>query len=208
MPYGPAGGGGGGAGDVVGPASSVDNAVALFDGVTGKLLQESPVIIDPATGNTSGINTLAINSLLNISAAGAGQIQFPASENASANANTLDDFEKGTWTPVDSSGAGLSFAGVDASYEKISRLVVARFGLTYPATASAAIALVGGAPFTPDATDGNRQAFNSLSTDASVKYVAPQIGTTTFQFRDAGAGSITNATLSSDVVRGTLIYRT
>lgn len=30
-----------GAGDVVGPASSTDNAVAIFDGATGKLLQES-----------------------------------------------------------------------------------------------------------------------------------------------------------------------
>ena len=34
-----AGGGGGGGGDVVGPASSTDNAVVRFDGVTGKLIQ-------------------------------------------------------------------------------------------------------------------------------------------------------------------------
>jgi len=47
-------GGGGGSGDVVGPASSTDNAVALFDGTTGKLLQNSPVIVDPSTGDTTG----------------------------------------------------------------------------------------------------------------------------------------------------------
>jgi hypothetical protein len=34
-------GGGGGSGDVVGPASSVDSEVALFDGVTGKLLKRA-----------------------------------------------------------------------------------------------------------------------------------------------------------------------
>lgn len=34
-----AGGGGGGSGDVVGPASATDGAVALFDGATGKLLK-------------------------------------------------------------------------------------------------------------------------------------------------------------------------
>lgn len=37
---------GGGSGDVVGPASSTDNAVARFDGTTGKLVQNSGVLID------------------------------------------------------------------------------------------------------------------------------------------------------------------
>lgn len=36
-----AGGGGGGTGNVVGPASSVDNRVVLFDGATGKLIKEA-----------------------------------------------------------------------------------------------------------------------------------------------------------------------
>ena len=41
-------GGGGGSGDVVGPASSTDNAIARFDGTTGKLIQNSAVTIDDA----------------------------------------------------------------------------------------------------------------------------------------------------------------
>lgn len=41
-------------GDVVGPASSTDNAIARFDGVTGKLIQNSVTTIDD-TGNASGI---------------------------------------------------------------------------------------------------------------------------------------------------------
>lgn len=39
-------GGGGGSGDVVGPASSTDNAIPRYDGTTGKLLQGSGVTID------------------------------------------------------------------------------------------------------------------------------------------------------------------
>jgi len=39
-------GGGGGTGDVVGPASAADNAVARYDTTTGKLIQDSLVIID------------------------------------------------------------------------------------------------------------------------------------------------------------------
>lgn len=43
-------GGGGGAGDVVGPASATDTAVAAFDGTTGKLLRNSSLLVD-ASGN-------------------------------------------------------------------------------------------------------------------------------------------------------------
>ena len=41
-------------GDVVGPASATDNAVARFDSTTGKLIQNSVTLIDD-TGNASGI---------------------------------------------------------------------------------------------------------------------------------------------------------
>lgn len=47
----PSGGGGGGAGDVVGPASSTDNAIARYNGITGKLLQDSAVTIADTTGD-------------------------------------------------------------------------------------------------------------------------------------------------------------
>jgi hypothetical protein len=43
-----------GSGDVVGPASSTDNAIARFDTTTGKLIQNSVTLIDD-TGNASGI---------------------------------------------------------------------------------------------------------------------------------------------------------
>lgn len=42
-----------GAGDVVGPASSTDNAIVRWDGATGKLIQNSIVIISD-TGIVSG----------------------------------------------------------------------------------------------------------------------------------------------------------
>ena len=44
--------GGGGIGDVVGPASSTDNAVARFDTTTGKLIQNSGVTIDDSNNLT------------------------------------------------------------------------------------------------------------------------------------------------------------
>lgn len=45
--------GGAGSGDVVGPASAVDNNIATFDTTTGKLIQDSGVAISDVTANTS-----------------------------------------------------------------------------------------------------------------------------------------------------------
>lgn len=52
-----------GTGDVVGPASAVDNAVARFDLTTGKLIQSSAVTIADTTGDITGgkYNTVAIS---------------------------------------------------------------------------------------------------------------------------------------------------
>jgi len=51
-------GGGGGSGDVVGPASATDNAITRFDLTTGKLIQNSTVILDDA-GTITGVAALA-----------------------------------------------------------------------------------------------------------------------------------------------------
>ncbi len=59
-------GGQGGIGNVVGPASSTDNAVVRWDGVTGKLIQNSNAILDD-----TGLLTLAV--ALPISSGGTGQ---------------------------------------------------------------------------------------------------------------------------------------
>lgn len=53
---------GGAVGDVSGPASSTDNAVVRFDLATGKLLQNSTVIIGD-TGNVTGLGTLNTHTL-------------------------------------------------------------------------------------------------------------------------------------------------
>jgi hypothetical protein len=50
-----------GSGDVVGPASSTDNAVARFDSTTGKLLQNSVVTIGD-TGATTGVTTFSAST--------------------------------------------------------------------------------------------------------------------------------------------------
>lgn len=59
-----------------------------------------------------------------------GQIKFPASQNASSDANTLDDYEEGTWTPALKFGGastGLTYGIQSGFYTKIGRVVYWEF---------------------------------------------------------------------------------
>jgi hypothetical protein len=61
----------GASGDVVGPASATDTAVALFDGTTGKLIKNSLVTVG-STGNTVISGTDNSNAMLRITQLGTG----------------------------------------------------------------------------------------------------------------------------------------
>ena len=50
--------GGSATGDVVGPASATNNAIALFDGTSGKLIKNSVVLVD-GSGNMTGVAGLS-----------------------------------------------------------------------------------------------------------------------------------------------------
>ena len=56
------GGGGGGSGDVVGPASATDDALARFNGTTGKLIQNSGATLDDA-GTLTTVKLVATGEL-------------------------------------------------------------------------------------------------------------------------------------------------
>lgn len=66
---------GGGSGDVVGPGSATDNAIARFDSTTGKLIQNSGITIaDGATGSLSGTNTGDQNLFQTIAVSGQSDV--------------------------------------------------------------------------------------------------------------------------------------
>jgi hypothetical protein len=66
----------------------------------------------------------------------------------SGDANALDDYEEGTFTVTDASGAGLTLTqNTTATYVKVGRLVFVSFYVTYPSTTDGSISLLGGFPF-------------------------------------------------------------
>jgi len=66
------GGGGGGGGDVVGPASSTDNALVRFDGITGKLIQNGVAIETDLGSINSQDGTAGLPTYGFLSTAGVG----------------------------------------------------------------------------------------------------------------------------------------
>lgn len=73
----------------------------------------------PSFGTTIGVGAATA------AASGSG-ITFPATQSASTDANTLDDYEEGTWTPTLTIGGlttGITYTTRSASYVKIGRIV-------------------------------------------------------------------------------------
>jgi hypothetical protein len=98
-----------------------------------------------------------------------------------AAANALDDYEEGTWTPTDASGAGLSLTVFSAKYTKIGRLVEIEGSIQLPSTASVASMSFTGLPFTAAGGDDNTGGLCITSTDAGVdSYFLITRNTTTF----------------------------
>ena len=106
------------------------------------------------TNTGSGNNVLATTPTIttpNIS----GNLTFTSSnagiifDNSSALTNsTLNDYEVGTYTPTDQSGAGLTFSFARTSvYTKIGNIVNVQIDLTFPSTASTSGASIS-LPFT------------------------------------------------------------
>jgi len=82
-----------------------------------------------------------------------GQLAFPASQNASADANTLDDYEEGTWTPGVSFGGasvGVTYGVSNAGYyTKVGNIATVTGYLVLTSKGSSVgAALITGLPFT------------------------------------------------------------
>ena len=93
----------------------------------------------------SKIGTNSIDTLTSIS--------FAASQTASSDANTLDDYEEGTWTAALISGSGITFSSSERNYVKIGRVVYVNIACSFSGTSSNRVE-ISGLPFTSSDTTG------------------------------------------------------
>jgi hypothetical protein len=117
----------------------------------------------------------------------------------------LADYEEGTWTPNDSSGAGLVLTVTAASYTKIGRMVYAYLNITFPATASAATLIIGGLPYISKVSGTVAIAFTAETT--AVRGASGSADDTFFVLYTAAGTPLINSAMSGDILRATVIYQ-
>lgn len=123
----------GGTGNFAG-AVTLQSTLTLGGTVSGGGNQINNVIIGSSTPLAGSFTTLSASSLLDLSSAAAGQVKFPATQNASSNANTLDDYDE--YTAASAACTGAITSSVVWKLTKVGNVVT----LTLPATNGTATA--------------------------------------------------------------------
>ncbi|NDG33307.1 hypothetical protein EB118_24975, partial [bacterium] len=130
-------------------------------------LSDDQIYFGNATTGTAGnaitfTQTLAIQQGKTLALEGASLqtgtgITFPATQSASSDANTLDDYEEGTWTPTLTNWSGSSGATLSGRYVKVGKIVYIS-GLITPSqtiSSTANTSFIGGLPFSVNSSIGS-----------------------------------------------------
>jgi len=153
---------------------------------------------DIVFGTRSGTADIALTEVMRIKSSGhllvgttsatsggaklqtADGITFPATQVASANANTLDDYEEGTWTP--SLGGIATYTTQTGIYTKVGNLVTVSASITVNVLGTGSINTISGLPFTSAAGTGFQSGsvfyFAGLATNAYFVSASPDVGST------------------------------
>jgi hypothetical protein len=145
--------------------------------------------------NSSG--NLKLNNNISVGAAtpstsGAG-ITFPATQSASSNANTLDDYEEGSWTPT--LGGSATYSANRGEYTKIGRVVYFAGVIVVSSIGSGSTTTISGLPFTVSAADSggfSAAYFGSLATSVVSLYGYMDNSATTMRFYSLTAAGTTS----------------
>jgi hypothetical protein len=123
-------------------------------------------------------------------------IKFPATQNDSTDANTLDDYEEGTWTPVltfETPGdLAVTYSTQTGDYTKIGRIGVLNFAIVTSAfthTTAAGAMQITGSPLTCGATRSVGSMFWRGITKAGYTEVAPYMASSTATILAGASGS-------------------
>ena len=147
-------------------------------------------------------------------------IAFPATQASSAGANTLDDYEEGTWTPVltfaTPGNLSVVYSIQQGGYTKIGNHVTLTGDITtstFTHTTASGVCTISGLPFAAK-TSSNQNYQGSLAwqgiTKASYTQVTPRIvsaGTTITLVASGSGQSIANVEASDMPTAGTVALR-
>jgi hypothetical protein len=119
-------------------------------GTAGAAMSRTNAMTLDAAGGLKTLNTIGVGNTAP-STSGAG-ITFPATQSASSNANTLDDYEEGTWTPTiggtGSNPTATAGGGNTGYYVKVGKAVHVRANISFTSiSGGSGNARISGLPF-------------------------------------------------------------
>lgn len=123
-------------------------------------------------------------------------ITFPATQSASSNANTLDDYEEGTFTPTVTFGGGSATVASSAAYIKIGKTCFVNGYVSFSSVSSASAGSITNFPFTAATISGSpRQVLVAREDAATGKmgqvYISAATTTAALQdYAGANAGTV------------------
>jgi hypothetical protein len=146
--------------------------------------------------------TLALDSA--VPNAGTG-ITFPATQSASSNANTLDDYEEGTFTAdlnIGGATTGITYTGRAGKYTKIGNLVYVSLGVTLSSKGSLTGSItISGLPFASANTDYREPYWRGTSNNFADFSATITTSSTTLLIRvPTTTADLTNTTLANNSV--------
>jgi hypothetical protein len=176
-----------------------------FDGATnfdGTVDFDGNVTID-GTLDVNGTSTFdAVATFNSIPSMAGGAIQFPATQVPSADANALDDYEEGTFTPgieFGGSATGVTFNSRAGRYTKIGDVVYVRVQIDINNNGSGSgAAIITGLPFTTAVTSAAIFSAGSGFSGLTGHPLGAFSGTT-IVLRQGSATSINNALTDSHI---------
>ena len=147
------------------------------------------------------------NGNLIIGTSGKGIDFSITSHPAGMTSELLTDYEEGTWTPSDQSGAGLTFTVYNATYTKVGRLVQFEVAIYYPVTVDVNATSIGGLPFNAASGSDNTGSFNLGGTSAGADYYWQVIrNNNKFNGTTSANTDVTNANMSGKFIKGSGWY--
>ena len=162
---------------------------ARAEGTFSDSSNATELVFNTGVSEDAGLDTT--NGKMILSSAGnlsltAGGIQFPATFSNETNANTLDDYEEGTWTPDLPDGGGED--SISGRYVKIGRQVIATAFINTNTTADYSNFKLTGLPFT--ILDDDCCGFASMTS------------ITTYNYDDGSAPRFFYLTKNTDYIQG------
>ncbi len=135
-------------------------------------------------------------------------VTFPATQVPSADANTLDDYEEGTWTPAWLNFGTGTYDVQQGRYTKIGRLVTIECYLGILSLGSASgNAIITGLPFVPVGTVATPQMWTNNWASSGQNIVALGGGSTQLTlFIIPSSSGVTQATMSNMTTSSNIVF--